>query len=298
MRTWPGLLLLGGITLLSAVSLAEPPRGLRLELRPQLDEVFADAAEYQRTLDRFQERAQAMRRVSDEFARAVQETLTQANLLSQRSAARCPANVMASYGRAYGLGQEYLRIGRDLSRLHDQVRELDRLGDSVGLTPDYRARVKQVLRGYEALLADYREMKATFHDQLTDELRFAGCDPAGARDTVAAQPEVREPVARPVKEPATVRLEPASILFYVDNSRCRRGHQVYLDGQPLGEVAGSARGAFRATAGPHELCLLGQSEPPGTRVASAAQVPGRPCDPGTVRRSYLHEGWTIALRCE
>src|SRR5206468_2885982 len=29
---------------------------------------------------------------------------------------------------------------------------------------------------YAALLVDYREMKIAFHDQLSDELKFAGCD--------------------------------------------------------------------------------------------------------------------------
>ena len=46
----------------------------------------------------------------------------------------------------------------------------------MGLTPDYRWKVKRVLQQYSALLTDYREMKVAFHDQLVDELKFSGCD--------------------------------------------------------------------------------------------------------------------------
>ena len=33
-----------------------------------------------------------------------------------------------------------------------------------------------MLQQYATLLTDYREMKIAFHDQLVDELKYAGCD--------------------------------------------------------------------------------------------------------------------------
>lgn len=343
---------------------AERPRRLpraSLEPQPLLDEPFGDAIAYQQTIDRFTERTAQMRRVGDDFARAVQETLSTLGGIrgaqpADASKRSCPASAQRPFARAHALGQEYLRVGRELSRYHAAVRELDRLGDSVGLTPDYRARVKQVLHTYDGLLSEYREMKAAFHDQLSDELRFLGCDPAGLLSPALAQaPLADEPaLAEPPTEtrsaeakPTEVRVtevkadakttdtagtrhptpapehraaaEPlpevgrAGIRFYVDNSRCQRGHRVFVDGRALGEVAGAARRAFQSTPGPHEICLVVQGpRPPAPKTsdavldiqpAVAAEVAPRPtaveCGaPGTIRRSYLHDGWTIALRCE
>jgi hypothetical protein len=78
----------------------------------------------------------------------------------------------------------------------------------------------------------------------------------------------------------------AGILFYVDNTRCRIGTRVTLDGRPLGPVPAATRSAFQAAPGPHELCLIQDG---ATKRCGEA---------GTVRKSYLHEGWTIALRCD
>ena len=102
---------------------------------------------------------------------------------SPKKAARCPADTVAApYAKAHHLGAEYLRVGRELTRHYDQVKEFDRLGESIGLTPDYRWKVKRVLQQYATLLTDYREMKVAFHDQLVDELQVRRLRPAGAAD--------------------------------------------------------------------------------------------------------------------
>jgi hypothetical protein len=75
------------------------------------------------------------------------------------------------------------------------------------------------------------------------------------------------------------------VLFYVDNVRCARTQQVFLDGKRLGEVPSGQRVGFQTAPGPHDLCVLDDA-----KKACGA--------PGTVRKSYLHEGWTISLRCE
>lgn len=365
MHTWPPItrrdltaLASALLLCLSGPSRAEGPRpptaspptapaGLRLSPRPLLDEVFGDAPAQQRSIDRFIELTGQLRRVCDDFSRAVQESLAELNGAAQAAepaVRQCPAQVARPYARAQNLGQEYLRIGRELNLHYEQVREQDRLGDHAGLTPDYSDKIHQVLRSYETLLSDYREMKTTFHEHLSDELRFAGCDPAqllaraGVRTAEPAKAEEHGAAAAtagtltaPVKRPdatgpslgavAGAKAEDKEkdearrlagegsqgrILFYVDNSRCRKGHRVYVDGRQVGEVSGATRGAFHSTVGPHELCLIGEGELPGPRLAAVGAVPALdamplgagPCDTSRVRRAYFHDGWTIALRCE
>jgi len=301
----------------------------RLEGKPAIDDVFGDASEYRRTVDRFLELTQSMQSMRDEFAHAVQTTLGE---LGKEGGSKprkgCPSDAIAvPYARARSLGAEYLRVGRELTRHHDQVKEFDRLGESVGLTPDYRWKVRRVLAQYGALLVDYREMKIAFHDQLNDELKYAGCDlqallqrgdpKLAAADDPWPQPgspgapgvplakskgETREisppslppekvpsptPIALPRKTaPADPTSQPRSgVLFYVDNTKCQRGTIVHLDGKRLGEVPAGQRVGFQTSAGPHDLCVLDDAK--------------KSCGaPGTVRKSYMHEGWTISLRCE
>jgi hypothetical protein len=313
--------------------------GFHLEGKPAVDDVFGDASDYRRTVDRFIELAGQMQAMRDEFARSVQAALTQ---LGSRGSdgkkpskrGHCPAEaVSAPYAKAHHLGAEYLRVGRELTRHYDQVKEFDRLGESIGLTPDYRWKVKRVLGQYAALLTDYREMKVAFHDQLVDELKYSGCDlqalllrgdPQAAKSAPATVdenwpapghegapgvqvakneppsketsppnlPSERVPPPQPIPipkrtAPADPNAEPprSGVLFYVDNTKCQRGATVYIDGKKLGEVPAATRVGFQTAPGPHDLCLLD-----GTKKECGA--------PGTVRRSYLHEGWTISLRCE
>src|SRR3954464_13996962 len=157
--------------------------GFHLEGKPAVDDVFGDASDYRRTVDRFIELATQMQSMRDEFARSVQTALNELGARGEKKGAtpkrgaRCPADAVAGpYAKAHRLGVEYLRVGRELTRHYDQVKEFDRLGESIGLTPDYRWKVKRVLQQYATLLTDYREMKVAFHDQLVDELKYAGCD--------------------------------------------------------------------------------------------------------------------------
>ena len=59
---------------------------------------------------------------------------------------------------------------------------------------------------------------------------------------------------------------------------------VWIDGKQLGDVAPGRRSALVADGGERSLCLLG----PG-----AAQCGDR----GTVRQIYLHDGWSVTMRC-
>jgi len=319
------------VTVTGVAQAAEPGDGgaasgpaFHLEGRPAIDDVFGDASDYRRAIDRFLDLSQQLSVMRDDFSRAAQAVLAE---LSQRAAdgakkKGCPSEVATPYARASHLGNEYLRVGRELTRHFEQIREFDRLGESIGLTPDYRWKVRKVLVAYQTLLTDYREMKLAFHDQLHDELRYAGCDltslmqkggavvaPASieewpqpgtpgspgtplpkavdvkAETPPSSLPPEKMPGPAPIglpKRPADSR---SGILFYVDNSRCARSSVVYLDGKRIGEVAASTRVGFQTTPGPHDLCVLeDQRKQCGT--------------PGTVRRAYLHDSWTISLRCE
>jgi hypothetical protein len=316
----------------SPAEASQPQEGFRLEGRAAIDDVFGDASDYRRTLDRFLELTASMQTMRDDFAKAVQTVLGELSARAPKGG--CPTEAVAQpYTRAHHLGAEYLRLGRELTRHYEQVKEFDRLGESIGLTPDYRWKVKRVLVQYNALLTDYREMKVAFHDQLLDELKYARCDlgvllskgdpqprekplpsteenwPApgqpGAPGVVSARadlpreslpptlPQERVPPAQPIPVPkrptATLPAEDAGsrsgVLFYVDNTRCQRPTTLFVDGKRFGEVPAATRVGFQTAAGPHDLCLLDGAK--------------KDCgSPGTVRRSYLHEGWTISLRCE
>jgi hypothetical protein len=305
-----------------------------LESKPAIDDVFGDSSDYRRIVDRFLELVQKMQSMRDEFARTVQAILTEVGAKPGSGPRKvlkvCPTQEIATpYARAQFLGAEYLRVGRELTRHHDQVREYDRLGESVGLTPDYRWKVKRVLQQYQALLTDYKEMKVAFHDQLNDELKHVGCNlellaqrgdatvqtpdekwPApgapGApgvkteksdKDPEALPPTLPvekvptpQPIAMPKKDQAPDKTgsenpNRTGVLFYVDNTKCQRATTVTLDGRRLGEVAPGSRQGFQTAAGPHDLCLIGDAK--------------KTCgQPGTLRRGYIHEGWTISLRCE
>ena len=87
------------------LAVAQPPQGqpldagagFHLEGKPAVDDVFGDASDYRRTVDRFIELATQMQAMRDEFARSVQTTLNELGAHStekkseRRSAATAPS---------------------------------------------------------------------------------------------------------------------------------------------------------------------------------------------------------------
>ena len=267
------------------------PAGFRGEGDPRIETVFGDVGEYRRSVDRFLALHGEMGRARVEFQRSVQGVLL--GLSPPRGGGKCPTeSIAAAYARAYRAAQSFHRLGKDLEAAHVSIRELDGLGETAGLTPDYRWKVARTLKLYPELLKDFREMKVSFQDQLPTELKFRGCDAAALlargeeleRSAPAPKPAEVRVAATP---PAAARPAPASTAtFFVDNSSCPAALRVYVDQSLVGEVAQSARGAFQTLAGRHDLCLL----PAGSRIACGA--------PGTVRQTYVHDGWSITLRCD
>jgi hypothetical protein len=302
----------------------------RTELRPRVDPVFGDAAALRGAVDRFVSLQGEMERVREEFSTAVHETLTAlatpVPTSSKPSVAppkTCPAAATAPYARALAAGGRYLQLGQQLQGRFREIRRADDLGDAAALTPDYRAKIKKVRELFQALLADYREMRVAFYDQLGAEMHHASCKtgraasaPAAdgaapdlppnptdasawslALDDVAAADDAKPPPATKVApklagEPATtaagagqVPLAAPAIWIDVDNTLCGQPTRVSVDGQALGEVGARKRTAVRTHAGPREICALPASDP---RACGA---------PGTVRKAYLHEGWSLTVHC-
>jgi hypothetical protein len=294
-----------------------PAAGLHTEAAPRMDPVFGDVGALRRAIDQFFALQADMAKVRDEFSGAVHDTLASLGPIGAHPAQTCPAELAPLYDRASVQGRRFLGLGRRLALRSREIRRADELGDTVGLTPDYRIKAKKVRELHLALLRDYREMRAAFYDQLGAEMRHAGCkapapgtgagpaprasggaleatgpDPANASDWVLDPAEDDAPPAaggkaRPARgDGATEAAGGPAIWIEIDNTRCPQPAALTIDGQDVGEIAGEKKNVVRTRSGPHELCVL----PAGT---------GRACGaPGTIRRAYLYEGWTLAVRCE
>jgi len=287
--------------------------GFRVEGSPEVEVVFGDSEFLRRHIDRFSALDKAMEAARRSFTRNVQAAVT---ALGRSGASRskggsrgdsprlCPVDRVARpYYEARRDGETYRALGAELEAEQALIRQLDEVGDTAALTPDYRWKANQVAGRYRDALVDLKEMRLAFVVQLGGELRYRGCSSAelvrrGAElvATQAPAPEIafavedegdgqakkkrpKEEVAGPPPVPATV------ITFYVDNRACPTGQEVFLDGQLLGEVAGDSRAAFQALAGRHSLCL----------IAAGSAV--RCGDPGTMRAAFLHDGWSVGLHC-
>jgi hypothetical protein len=299
---------------------ATPAGRLHTEAAPRMDPVFDDVGALRRAIDQFFVLQADMEKVRDEFSGAVHDTLASLGPIGAHPTQTCPAELAPLYDRASVQGRRFLGLGRRLAVRSREIRRADELGDTVGLTPDYRIKARKVRELYLALLRDYREMRAAFYDQLGAEMRHAGCrDPASATGAPPATRDAGGPMEPTGPNPANASdwvLDPAeddapaaaggkarrarggaateavsagtgpAIWIEIDNTRCPQAAALTIDGQEVGEIAGQKKNAVRTRSGPHELCVL----PAGA---------GRTCGaPGTIRRAYLYEGWTLAVRCE
>ena len=273
--------------------------GFRMEGDPKIETVFGDTAQYKRYVARFFLLHPEMQKVHDDFARNVQSVIASlAADLSSGVQKKCPTDAVAlAYTRAFRQGQVFHKLGKELEVQYTSIKELDALGETRSLTPDYRWKVTQALKLYDGVLVDFREMKVQFQDQLTSELAFHHCDAQTMvtrgeefEKTGAPPPEASIVPRRPgkkgdAKKPEAPLVAASTITFFVDNSSCPTAVRVVLDGTLLGEVGSAAKAAFRVLVGRHEFCLIPQT---------SSQRCG---DQGTLRKTYIHDGWSIAMRC-
>jgi hypothetical protein len=270
--------------------------GFRVEGSPEVEVVVGDSASYRRHVDRFFALDQAMDRTRRTFTEAVQRAESS---LGRRKRGPCPVDAVARhYFEARRDGETYRALGGEMEGEHAIVQQLDEMGETAALTPDYRWKAKQVADRYRRAVVDLKEMRVAFVVQLGAELKHRGCnaDELAARgaDMVAAgiaaaeiPPEVPDRPTRPGREEVAAPVVPATtITFYVDNQACPAALGVYLDGALLGEAAARSKAAFQALAGHHVLCLI------------AGNSSARCGDSGTVRTAFLHDGWSIALHCQ
>jgi hypothetical protein len=289
-----------GATTIAPRGPTEEPGGFRMSSDPKVITVFGDTAQFREYVDRFYVLHGQMQTARETFSRDVQ--LVVATLAAHaevaKGKARCPVDAIAlAYARAFHNGQTYHMLGKELEAQHTSIEELDDLGETAGLTPDYRWRVTRALKLYPQVLRDFREMKVAFQEQLAAELQFAGCD---AGQLVAKGDELQksgaapETVAMPAPPPAKLNprdkvvapVSATTVTFFVDNATCEGAMRVYVDGLLVGEVGGRAKAAFRAASGRHDMCLVQSSKP-------------LQCgDPGTLRKAYIHDGWSVMLRCD
>src|SRR5262249_1494987 len=150
--------------------------GFRMESDPKIETVFGDAEQYRRYVDRFYVVHAEMQKTREDFSRNVQASLASlaADLgANGRPAGKCPTDaVPLTYSRAFRQGQLYHRLGKELEAQTVSIRDLDSLGETSGLTPDYRWKVARALKLYPEVLKDFREMKVAFQSQLSAEIRF------------------------------------------------------------------------------------------------------------------------------
>jgi hypothetical protein len=279
---------------------AEEPGGFRMSSDPKIITVFGDTAQFREYVDRFFELHGQMQAARESFSHDVQQIISTlaAHAEVAKGKSRCPVDAIAlAYARAFHLGQSYHMLGKELEAQHASIKELDDLGETSGLTPDYRWKVARAIKLYPQVLRDFREMKVAFQGQLAGELQFAGCDAgqlvakgdeldkAGATQEAQTMP-APAPVKPNPRDKPVVPVAATTVTFFVDNGTCDSAMRVYVDGMLVGEVGGRAKAAFRAASGRHDMCLL------------QSTAPVQCGDTGTLRKTYIHDGWSITLRCD
>ncbi len=257
--------------------------GFRMEGDPDIEMVFGDTESYKAHVDQFYDLHEQMRETRGDFQRYVRATQTTLDAHKRR----CPTDAVAPlYLQAHDRGQDYRELGSEFEAHYGAIKKLDKLGETSGLTPDYRWRVHRTKRMYRAALVDYREMRALFDEQLASELSFRRCKPAKllAAGRLAKPAHAVTKTAEPAPDTSKAKL--AAATFFIDNKSCKTPLAVYIDGALLGEVASGAKAAFQAQPGRHEMCLI-----PGTSDAHCG-------DAGTVRSAHVHDGWSMSMHCD
>ena len=278
---------------------------------------------------------QAMR---DEFARSVQTALTElgargaAAARSRREAGALPGRHGGGALRQGAPPRRRVSARRARADAPLRVRSRSSIGSASrsASRPTIAGRCKRVLQQYTTLLTDYREMKVAFHDQLVDELKYAGCDLQALLIKGDPQAKPRRATTpgrsrgsrarRACSWPRTIR-RTRRCRRICRRRGCRRRSRFALPkqhgaGGSDGERAALGRAVLRrqhqvparrdrvsSTARSWAKCRRRRASASrrrrGRTICACSTTTKKECGaPGTVRRSYLHEGWTISLRCE
>jgi hypothetical protein len=302
----------------------------KTDVQPRIDPVFGGVAALRSAIDEFLALEGDMKKSRDSFSTAVHDAIAQIAPIgaafgtggASGAARGCPPDALASQRKARDSGRRFLALGRRFEARFREIRRGLSLGDTVGLTPDYRLKANRSRELYDELLRDYQEMRVAFHDQLLSELRHVGCKvelvgptlvapgPGGKITLPVTEPNAPDPdnpsdwalvaadeplpplsatstSARNGKAAAAASAESSPAIWIgIDNTRCARPSSFTLDGRAVAPIPAGKKVQIRTRAGPHSLCVLPATEK-------------RPCGAtGTVRRAYLFEGWSMAVRCD
>lgn len=273
--------------------------GFRMGGAPEVEFVFGDIDIYKRHIEKFRDLHDKMANERVLFADATHAA--QQVLAAGKAQRSCPADAIAQdYARASRAGVNFRRLGTAFETSYFTIRQLDQLGESSGLTPDYRWQVKKSRSQYRQALTDLREMRAVFKNQLEAGLRARGCQARGlmaladkldqeaqaiADAKARAEKEAKERSSSALATTSTV-IRASTATFFVDNEGCTDTLNVHVDGTLLGQVAPGTKAAFQSLMGRHSLCLLGESG-----KLSCGET-------GTLRNAFVYDGWSISRHCE
>ncbi|MCP4447789.1 MAG: hypothetical protein GY811_20990 [Myxococcales bacterium] len=279
--------------------------GFRMEGGPRLEVVFGDITGYKSRIDRFTELQVSMESQRRRFANAthqVQTTLGPSPKLGAHRQGRarvgraCPKDAIAqSVAAATDAHRRFRLLGIAFEQSFIDIRDLHSLGESAGLTPDYRGRVLRGRTAYRQALSDMSEMNAVIRKQMEPELKRRGCtiealvayaETAALADSgkhALKAGETKPPVIQTTPKVATVQAR--AVTFFVDNRACSSGVDVYVDATLLGHVAPGTHAAFQSLSGRHSLCTLEEGS-----VATCG-------DTGTVRTAFVHDGFRLQRSC-
>ena len=137
----------------NALAPSKTVAGFRMEGVPQLEPVFGDIGAYKARIDQFSKLHASMATERKRFATAthqVQVTLgpvakpSRLHKLPRAKRATCPTESIAkNVASAMESHETFKMLGVQFERSFLAIRDLHQLGESAGLTPDYRGRVTE-----------------------------------------------------------------------------------------------------------------------------------------------------------
>jgi hypothetical protein len=266
----------------------ETVAGFRMGGAPQLEFVFGDIDIFKRQLDAFEALHQQMTARRIAFANA---THAAQQVLAAGKGRTCPAQEVAqSYATASEAGLAFRQLGEAFETSYFNIHQLDQLGESAGLTPDYRWQVKKSGAQYRQALTDLKEMRTVFQNELEAGLRARGCQAqellALAESLKTSAPAVVSIAKNDEPAPAVDPIRASTATFFVDNATCSDALEVHVDGTLLGKVAPGKKTAFQSLMGRHSLCLLGET---GKLTCG---------DTGTQRSAFVYDGFSVSRHCQ
>ncbi len=265
---------------------------IALAYRAEVVRPWGDAEALTAELDRFTLTATSMAAVRVSYQAHL---LVMLGALGQGPAARLPlatprscplAEVAPAWTAAQAELATYAHLGSSLEAAYRFVVRHDDTGATAALLPQARTAVSAAKKSYRVALADVSELRAEWTRSLGPELRRFGCTDrllAAAVGDPKSYHVIQEDKPEAIPTHMAARAKPR-VTFYVDNVGCPDPVDVAVDGTPVGQVGSHTRSAFLADGGERTLCLLGPN---------AAQCGDR----GTNRTVYLHDGWSVTLKC-